>query len=161
VSQFQEALNQYDDVCRAIAATSTQIEPSLGASFNALRMNYLKQRAAKSEDLTYHVDYAVAWDLGTDESQGRETFRVFEPTISGFDRISEPMRQFITRRKLSDYARDANVSVRVNCKQGGYVVMERRVGTEPVFKQVEGIAGVRAAMRGATGFWDLLEEHIG
>lgn len=139
VSQFKDALDRYSDVCRAIAATSTQMGPSLAASFDALKMNYVKQRATKSGDLTYRVDYAVAWDLGSDDRYARETFRVFEPAISGFDRVSQPMREFITHRKLSDYAADANVSVRVNCKQGGHVVIERRVGEEPTFKDFEGL----------------------
>ena len=161
IHQFSDALDRYSDTCRAIAAASTQIKPSLTTSFNELRMRYLKERASKSSDLTYRVEYAVAWDLGSDESNGRETFRAFEPKISGIDRTSEPMREFIAHRKLSDYAADADLAVRVNCKQGGYVIIEKRVGEEPTFKDVQGIGAVRAAMRGARNFWGQLEEQIG
>jgi hypothetical protein len=161
MNQFRDALDRYSDTCRAIAAIATQIQPSLVASFNELRMNYLRARANKSSDLTYRVDYAAAWDLGGEDSHGRESLRVFEPKIAGFDRLSEPMRNFITHRKLSDYATDADVSVRVNCKQGGHVIIEKKVGREPTFYDVDGIAAVRATMRGAQGFWRLLEEQIG
>lgn len=160
INEFKDALGRYSDACRALAATSTQIEASLKSSFDALRMNYLRERAAKTSDLAYNVEYAVAWDLGTDDSNGRETFRAFEPKISGFDRVSEPMRNFITHRRLSDYAADANVTVRVNCKQGGYVVIEKRPGADPTFKEFQATAAVRATMRGAPGFWSLLEEQI-
>jgi len=71
------------------------------------------------------------------------------------------MREFIAHRKLSDYAADADLAVRVNCKQGGYVIIEKRVGEEPTFKDVQGIGAVRAAMRGARNFWGQLEEQIG
>ena len=161
VNQFKDALGRYSDVCRAIAATSIQFQPSLAASYNGLRMNYLKERASKAPDLTYRVDYGVAWDLGSEDSHGREAFRAFEPRISGFDRVSDPMRDFIVHRKLSDYAADANVSVSVSCKQGGYVLIEKKVGREPTFKELAGTAAVRAAMRGPQAFWNLLEEQIG
>ena len=161
VDDFRAALERYSNTCRAIAATATQLQPSLVASFNSLRMSYLSTRASKATDLTYRVDYAIAWDLGSEGTHGREVFRVFEPKISGVDRLSEPMRNFIAHRKLSDYAADARVSVRVNCNQGGYVIIEKSPGGEPEFKQVEGVAAVRAFMRGAKGFWALLEQQVG
>jgi hypothetical protein len=159
VTEFGEAMDRYSEAVRAIAATATQLQPSLVVSFNELRMHYVRLRASKSSDLTYGVDYAAAWDLGSEDSQ--ETLRVFEPRVSGFSNFSEPMREFIVHRKLSDYAADANVSVRVNCKQGGYVIIERTVGKDPTFKEFAGTAAFQAALRGAQGFWNLLEEHIG
>ncbi|CAN5602982.1 hypothetical protein BH11MYX1_BH11MYX1_07840 [soil metagenome] len=161
VDQFREALRRYDDACRAIAATDAQLRPTMEASFNGLRMQYLKMRAKKSSDLTYRVDYGVAWDLGSEDSHGRETFRAFEPRVSGVSTVSEQMRGFIAHRKLSDYAADANVSVTVECKQGGFVIIEKRVGGEPLFTQVSGTGAVRAFMRGPHAFWTSLEENIG
>ena len=124
-------------------------------------MQYLKIRAHKSSDLTYRVDYGVAWDLGSDDSHGRETFRASGPKVSGVASVSEQMRVFLAHRKLSDYASDADVSVSVECKQGGFVVIEKKVGGEPLFTQVSGTGAVRAFMRGPHAFWNSLEEHIG
>lgn len=164
VNDFRVALANYSDACRAIAATDAQLRPTLEASFDELRMQYLKMRAHRSSDRTYRVDYDVAWDLGSEDSRGRETFRALEPKVSGADHVSDHMRGFIAHRKLSDYASDANVTVAVERKQGGFVIIERKVGGEPVFTQVSGTSGtgaVRAFMRGPHAFWNSLEEHIG
>ena len=161
VDEFREALGRYSDACRAIAATDAQLRPTMEASFNALRMQYLKMRAHTSSDLTYRVEYGVAWDLGSEDSHGRETFRAFGPKVSGVSEISEQMRAFMAHRKLSDFAEDANVSVSVECKQGGFVIIEKKVGGEPLFTQVSGTGAVRAFMRGPIAFWNSLEEHIG
>ncbi len=160
MNDFRDALDRYNDAVRAIAATATQLEPKLVKSFNELRMNYLRMRADKSSDLTYRVEFFAAWDLGSEASHGRETLRVFDPVVSGYSHVSEAMRRFIEQRKLSDFAQDADISVQLDCKQGGGVVIEKKVGKEPTFRDLVGSAALRAAIRGPQGVWKFLEENM-
>ncbi|MEO6773001.1 MAG: hypothetical protein ABI467_08245 [Kofleriaceae bacterium] len=161
MNDLRDALGRYDDAVRAIAATATQLEPRLVRSFDELRMSYLKMRADKSSDLTYRVDYFGAWDLGSEASHARETVRMFEPVVSGYSHVSEAMRGFIAHRKLSDFAQDADISVQLDCKQGGGIVIEKKVGKEPTFRSLVGSAAIPAALRGPQGVWKFLDENIG
>ena len=111
--------------------------------------------------MRHHVQYFAAWDLGSEASNGRETLRVFEPVVSGYSGVSEEMRGFIAHRKLSSFAEDADISVQLDCRQGGGVVIEKKVGKEPSFKTLEGNAAIQAAIRSPQAVWKFLEEHIG
>lgn len=161
MTDLEKALGRYNDAVRAITATAVQLESKLAKSFDELRMSYLNTRADKSSGLTYRVDFFGAWDLGSEDSRGRETLKVFDPVVSGYSHVSDAMRGFIAHRKLSDFAQDADISVQVDCKQGGGIVIEKKIGKEPTFRNPVGVGAIQAAMRGTEGFWKFLEENIG
>lgn len=161
MNDFRDALDRYNDAVRAIASTFTQLPSSLEKSFDDLRMNYLKMRAHKSSDMTYRIQYFGTWDLGSEASNGRETVRMFDPVISGYSGLSEEMREFVVHRKLSSFADDADISVQLECKQGGGVMIEKKVGKEPTFNELVGNAAIQAAIRSPQAVWKFLEEHVG
>lgn len=176
VAHFRDELDGYSDGVRALSALALQLEPSLERSFDSLRMHYLRAHAEKSTSGACRIEYQVSWDLGTEREH--DAMIVHNRLIAGYASPTEDMRTFIATRSLSQLAKVADISVQLDCKQGGGVVLEKRLAEQggdkdaaksgessadanaAAFRFVSGPGAVRAAMYGAEGFWKLLLERL-